>query len=294
MNKIQPPKTLEVALVPMNSQGDPESNWAICKEKIRQYFNQGGLARAGSAQGTRWLCLPEMFLSMGQPLKHKSTAKFFLQTVLPEIQELCLQNQAVIFAGTVPYFAESTKELPFNRLYVIDQKGEVAGIYDKNHLFHLRSSVGKPTHDETRVFSPGSALTTLTLDGWRVGLAICYDLRFPSHFLKMLAQGPVLDVIVIPSAFTYRTGEAHWQLLLRSLAVTMQAYVLACNQVGEHGDGKRSFGHSLVVDPWGDVMSDSGQSLETLHAILSKERIETVRQQLPSVAALSHAAKLGL
>src|SRR5690606_30076189 len=133
----------------------------------------------------------------------------------------------------------------FNTAYVFDRQGREIAKYRKTHLFNLAAQGDAISYCEADGFIPGDELCTFTVDGWRVGMSVCYDLRFPEFFQQLAKAGPC-DLLAVPSAFTKATGEAHWELLLRARAVEWQAYVYAANQVGEHSPGRRSFGHSLI------------------------------------------------
>jgi nitrilase len=169
-----------------------------------------------------------------------------------------------------------------NRCCVFGPEGQAVGHYDKLHLFRYTNNAGED-YDEGRVLDAGDTPVALDLGGWRTGLSICYDLRFPELYRELMT--PPCDLLSVPSAFTYTTGRAHWELLLRARAVENQCYVIAAAQGGRHDNGRRTWGHSLVVDPWGEVLAlcEEGEGLAM--ADISRERIDEVRRQLP---ALTH------
>lgn len=170
-----------------------------------------------------------------------------------------------------------------NRAFVIDDQGAVRARYDKIHMFDVDLATGE-TWRESAVYAPGEEVCTV--DGTpvgRLGLAICYDLRFPALF-EALGQARC-DVIAIPAAFTVPTGQAHWHLLQRARAVEASAYVVAAAQCGQHADGRQTYGHSLVIEPWGGVELDLGGEGAALgFAEIEPERIAEVRAQVPSLA----------
>lgn len=170
-----------------------------------------------------------------------------------------------------------------NRAFVIDPAGEVRARYDKLHMFDVDLATGESWR-ESNAYAAGDALVTVedTPVG-RLGLAICYDIRFPALFE---ALGHLrCDAIAIPAAFTVPTGRDHWHILQRARAIEASAYVIAAAQVGQHDDGRATFGHSLVVDPWGTVLLDLGGDAAGLgFADFASERIAEVRRQLPSLA----------
>ncbi len=169
-----------------------------------------------------------------------------------------------------------------NRSFVIDQTGAIAARYDKIHMFDVDLADGESWR-ESSAYAPGEGVVTVTTPLGRLGLTICYDLRFPALF-EALGQARC-DLIAIPAAFTVPTGQAHWHLLQRARAVEATAYVVCAAQVGQHADGRATFGHSLVIDPWGEVLLDMGGSAAGLaFAEIDPARIDAVRAQVPCLA----------
>lgn len=168
-----------------------------------------------------------------------------------------------------------------NRAFVIDATGTIAARYDKIHMFDVDLAGGE-TWRESSAYAAGDEVVTVETPLGRLGLAICYDIRFPALFEELGRQN--CDVIAIPAAFTVPTGQAHWHLLQRTRAVEASAYVVAAAQVGTHQDGRSTYGHSLVVDPWGDLVLDMGDEAGLAFAEIDPARIAAVRGQLPSLA----------
>jgi len=169
-----------------------------------------------------------------------------------------------------------------NRSFVIDSEGAIVARYDKIHMFDVELATGEAWR-ESAAYAPGEAVVTAGTPVGKLGLAVCYDVRFPALFEALGRQH--CDVIAIPAAFTVPTGKAHWHLLQRARAVEASAFVVAAAQVGEHADGRRTYGHSLVIDPWGEVLLDMGGEAPGLaFAELDPRRIAEVRKQLPSLA----------
>ena len=170
-----------------------------------------------------------------------------------------------------------------NRSFVIDREGEVRATYDKLHLFDVDLAAGESWREST-VYSAGSraVLVNGTPVG-KIGLTICYDLRFPGLFAR-LAESDA-DLISVPAAFTVPTGKAHWHVLLRARAIEAGLFVVAAAQVGRHEDGRQTFGHSLVVDPWGEILLDMGESSGVGFADIDLKQIDDVRSRIP---ALNH------
>ena len=169
-----------------------------------------------------------------------------------------------------------------NRSLLIDARGEIAARYDKIHMFDVALASGESWR-ESAAYACGSEVVTAETPAGRLGLSVCYDIRFPALFEALGRKA--CDVIAIPAAFTVPTGEAHWHLLQRARAVEASAYVVAAAQVGSHADGRRTYGHSLVIDPWGEVLLDLGGEAPGLgFATIEPARITEIRQQLPSLA----------
>jgi len=169
-----------------------------------------------------------------------------------------------------------------NRSLLVDSTGAIVARYDKIHMFDVALASGE-TWRESAAYAPGEEVVTAEAPVGRLGLTVCYDIRFPALFEALGQQS--CDVIAIPAAFTVPTGRAHWHLLQRARAVEASAYVVAAAQVGEHADGRRTYGHSLVVDPWGEVALDMGGEAPGVgFAEIDLQRIAEIRQQLPSLA----------
>jgi nitrilase len=158
--------------------------------------------------------------------------------------------------------------------------GRQAARYDKMHLFAFDN--GREAYDEGRVLEAGSEAVAMQAGDLRVGLSVCYDLRFAELYRALMR--PPCDLLSVPSAFTYPTGQAHWELLLRARAVENQCYVLAAAQGGRHENGRRTWGRSLIVDPWGEVLAMRAEGEGVVLAELDMARLQEVRKQLPALA----------
>jgi predicted amidohydrolase len=170
-----------------------------------------------------------------------------------------------------------------NRSFIIDREGEIRGTYDKLHLFDVDLPTGESWR-ESNTYSPGKGVVLVNgTPVGKLGLTICYDLRFPGLFAR-LAESDA-DVIAVPAAFTVPTGKAHWHVLLRARAIEAGLFVVAAAQVGHHEDGRTTFGHSLVIDPWGEVLLDMGDQPGVGFADIDLKRILDVRSRIP---ALNH------
>lgn len=240
------------------------------------------LIAEAAALGAAFISLPEYFCLMGTSdagrLAIGEPAGGPIQSFL---SRAAADAGVWLLGGTVPIIsADATRVRNASCLYA--PNGELHARYDKLHLFAFDN--GREAYDEATVLEPGSAPVATTAAGLRVGLSVCYDLRFPELYRAMTfdGQGP-LDLICAPSAFTYATGARHWKLLLRARAVENQCYVMASAQGGEHADGRRTWGHSMIVDPWGEILAcvDAGEGIAL--ATLDRERMTSVRTQLPAL-----------
>ena len=197
-----------------------------------------------------------------------------------QLAEWAKLNDCVVHLGSVPLLRGS--EL-FNSSVLIRPDGSVQDSYQKIHLFDVDVQGHKPVR-ESDVFSPGREVQVFDVRGWKIGSSICYDLRFAELYSKYAASE--VDVILIPSAFLVPTGAAHWEILIRARAIESQAYVLAAAQGGRHhgvsGGERATYGHSLIVDPWGVILEECRENgPQTVRAELSRGRITQVRAQIP-------------
>ncbi|MFT4101303.1 MAG: carbon-nitrogen hydrolase family protein [Burkholderiaceae bacterium] len=263
-------RPLPVAAVQMVSTPDVAANLDAAARLI---------ARAAD-DGARLVALPEYFCLLGRRDSDKLAIRERdgdgpIQAFLAE----CARRHRVwVLGGTVPLDSGSpTRVRNASLLYGPD--GTRSARYDKIHLFGFER--GAERFDESATIAAGRTPVVADVEGWRLGLSICYDLRFPELYRNL---APV-DLILVPSAFTYTTGQAHWDLLLRARAIENQCYVLAPAQGGEHPNGRRTWGRSMLVDPWGEVVSriDEGEGLAA--GVVDPGRIDDVRRSLP---ALTH------
>lgn len=242
-------------------------------------------ARAEQAvqEGASWIALPEMFAFHGPYTELWENAEFERGPLNERLAEFASRHKIVLFAGSVAERPEgSTSGKVYNTQYVFGRTGESLAKYRKTHLFNLKDSSGKPLYCESDGYLAGDKFVSVVVDGWRVGLATCYDLRFTGVF-SALSKAQPLDCLMIPSAFTQQTGMYHWELLLRARAVENLCYVVAANQVGLHSPGKQSFGHAMIVDPWGTKITDTGHLQGTGLASMTLARISACRDQLPAL-----------
>jgi predicted amidohydrolase len=238
------------------------------------------IAQAAS-EGAQLVALPEYFCLMGHSdgdkLSHaEAPGGGPIQRFLSEQAKA---RGLWIIGGTLPMRTADPTHAR-NACCVFAPDGRLAARYDKIHLFDYDN--GRERYDEARVLAAGDAPVAVQAAGLRVGLSVCYDLRFPE--LYRVLMNPPCDLISVPSAFTYTTGRAHWELLLRARAVENQCYVIAAAQGGLHENGRRTWGHSMIVDPWGEVLAVRAEGEGVVLAEIDAARLVAVRTQLPALA----------
>ena len=269
-------QNIRAAAVQMISSTDPDANTAAMKRLVRQ----------AAEQGADWVLLPEYWPLMGcndtdklafaEPLvsgRCGETRYARFQTALSATAAEC---GVVLFGGTVPLQSPDAGKV-MNTMLVYGRDGAQIGLYHKMHLFGF-SGLGE-RYAEADTISAGGDVPELSADEVPLAAGICYDLRFPEFFR---AQRP-FDVLLLPAAFTYTTGRAHWELLLRARAVENQCYVVAAAQGGEHESGRRTFGHSMIIDPWGEVLAVLPEGEGVVVADLDGARLQSVRTRLPAL-----------
>ena len=239
------------------------------------------LIAQAAAAGAELVLLPEYFCLMGWADSDKlAVAEAPGDGPIQSFLAQSAQHHGLwLLGGTLPVKTENANQV-LNRLCVFSPSGEQVVHYDKVHLFAFDN--GREQYDEGRTLRAGSQPVALQAGPLRVGLSICYDLRFPELYRALMK--PPCDVLCVPAAFTYTTGRAHWELLLRARAVENQSYVLASAQGGLHENGRRTWGHSMVIDPWGEVLQVLDEGPGFVLAEVDGARIAQVRQQLPALA----------
>ena len=216
------------------------------------------LIKEAVAQGAVMVVLPETFAIMGN--KPTDTVKVAEQAGSGPIQafisKCAKDNKVWIVAGTIP--VKSTDPYKYYAASIMyNDKGEQVARYDKRHLFDVELAEAKETYTESDTIAAGENLVVIETPFGKIGMAVCYDLRFPAYFRKMMAQGA--EIFVLPSAFTETTGKAHWEVLLRARAIENLCYMIAPAQGGYHVSGRTTYGHSMVIDYWGNVREELGK-----------------------------------
>ena len=233
-----------------------------------------------ASQGATLVLLPEYFCLMGAEQDKVRYREPFGLTERSPIQralsEVAARHGLWLVGGTVPLVADAPDRVR-NTVLVFGPQGDVRARYDKIHLFAFQK--GSESYDEAKTIEPGSQPVVCETPAGRTGLSVCYDLRFPELYRAMSP----LDLILMPAAFTYTTGKAHWELLLRARAVENQCYLLASAQGGIHENGRRTWGHSMLVDPWGDVISVLPEGEGLVIGKVDQNRTAEIRLNLPAL-----------
>jgi len=260
----------KVAAVQMVSEPEVQANLAVAGKLIAQ----------AAGEGAQLVALPEYFCILG--LRDRDKVDVRETDGHGPIQDFlaaaAAKNKVWLVGGSAPLACADPNKVK-NSCLVFDDAGRRVARYDKIHLFGFDS--GTERFQESRSIEPGSEVVTLDTPFARLGLSICYDMRFPEMYRKMGA----VDLILVPSSFTATTGKAHWELLLRARAVENQAYVLAPAQGGHHRNGRDTYGHSMIIDPWGKVLAVLASGPGVVSAEIDHAEIARVRQSLP---ALTH------
>lgn len=261
-----------VALLQMTSGIDPMANARVMVDAVAQAA-QGGAAM---------LFTPEMsgLLDSKRERAQAAIRSEAEDQVLAAVRDAAAKAGLWVAIGSLAIDRGDGRLA--NRAFVIDGSGEIAARYDKIHMFDVDLATGESWR-ESNAYAPGEKAVTVETPLGRLGLAICYDVRFPALFEQLGQQK--CDVIAIPAAFTVPTGQAHWHLMQRARAVEASAFVVSAAQVGRHEDGRSTYGHSLAIDPWGEVLLDMGGERAGLgFAELDPARLAAVRAQLPALA----------
>lgn len=263
-------KAFKVAAVQMASGPNVAGNLSEARRLIEK----------AAGEGARLVVLPEFFPIMGMSDKDKVAVREQpgvgpIQTFLSETAR---KNKIWLVGGSIP-LAAGTPDKVLNTCLVFDERGEQVARYDKIHLFNL--DLGNEHYHEASTIEPGNQVVVVDSPFGRIGLAVCYDLRFPELFRAMKN----VDIIVMPAAFTETTGKMHWEVLVRARAIENLAYVIASAQGGYHVSGRETHGHSMIVDPWGRVLDQLARGSGVVVAEVNPSYQASLRASLP---ALSH------
>jgi predicted amidohydrolase len=262
--------TFTVGLVQMRSGLVPAANLDAAAKLIRE----------AKAAGADYVQTPEMtnIVANKRDLMLAATAPEESDASLAAFRELARVLHIHLHIGSLAI--KVSPERAANRSFVIDPKGEIIARYDKIHMFDVDLAGGE-SYRESRSYQPGESAVVTDLPWGRLGLTICYDLRFPLLHRALADAGA--SFIAIPAAFTRQTGEAHWNVLMRARAIENTAFVFAAAQGGRHEDGRETFGHSLIVDPWGRILAEGGTEPGVVLASIDPAEVAAVRAKIPSL-----------
>ena len=241
------------------------------------------LVTEATDKGAKLCVLPESFVCMG--MKAEDTLKIKekadgLGDIQQFLAKLAKKNKIWIVGGTIPLLADNKNKIRASCL-LFNDKGKQVARYDKIHLFDVDLGDAKSDcYRESEMIESGDEVVVVDTPFGRLGLAVCYDLRFPEFFRCMIEQK--VDVIAIPSAFTALTGKVHWKTLVRARAIENLSYVIAANQGGFHVNGRETYGHSMIVDPWGLILAEQAQGAGVIYAELNPSRLKKLRKTFPA------------
>ncbi|QWE02260.1 carbon-nitrogen hydrolase family protein [Polynucleobacter sp. JS-JIR-II-b4] len=264
---------LKIASIQMVSTPDLHENLSTASRLIA----------AAATEGAQLAVLPEYFCLMGLKDTDKVRARESIGSgpIQEQLSDIAQQNNIYLVAGTIPLEAKDSNKV-LNTTLVFNPAGEQISRYDKIHLFGFQTATERYQESETIEAGNEPGLLKISINGndWTFGLSICYDLRFPELY-RALGQ---LDCHIIPAAFTYTTGKDHWEILLRARAIENQCYVLASAQGGIHQNQRRTWGNSMLIDPWGSILANLPEGEGFISGVLCKDKLNEVRSKLPALA----------
>lgn len=264
---------MRAAIFQMTSGIDPAANAAAIVE----------MAARARGEGADMLFTPEMagYLDRDRQRAAATLRSEADDPVLAAVREAAAKHGLWVHLGSIPLKDERADGRWANRSFMIDGSGAIRARYDKIHLFDVDLATGESWR-ESSVYGPGERVVAVDTPWARMGLSICYDMRFPDLYRALTNAGAT--VLLMPAAFTVPTGRAHWHILLRARAIEAGCFVIAAAQTGHHDDGRETYGHSLIADPWGDLLLDMGAQAGLALADIDLSRIEDVRGRVPAIA----------
>ena len=260
---------MKTALIQINSTSNKNKNL----NKVQEFIKEAVLKKA------KFILLPEVFNFQGKIKNKKDVFESTKGKTIKFCSDICKKYNIFLLAGSIYEKSINNKNKGYNTSIIISPKGNIISKYRKINLFAAK--VDNKIIKESDVFLPGQTLEKTKIDKFKIGLTICYDLRFPELYRRYLKKG--VNVFCVPSAFTQTTGKAHWHTLLKARAIENLSYVLAPNQVGKNSKNISLYGHSLVIDPWGEIIAEaSGNKEEIIYAKLREELIKEKRSKFIS------------
>ena len=264
------PSSFRVGMIQMRSGRNPQANTEAAAKLIGE----------AKERGAEYVLTPEMtnIMETGRERFFASIVPEEQDATLMTLRELARTLGIYVHVGSLAIKVSADKAV--NRSFLIDRHGKVVARYDKIHMFDVDLASGE-SYRESRNYRPGELAVLADLPWGRLGLTICYDLRFPALYRALAEAGA--SFLSIPSAFTRQTGEAHWHVLLRARAIENGCFVFAAAQAGTHENGRETFGHSLVIDPWGRVLAEGGVEPEVVLVDIDLAEVTTARARIPSL-----------
>lgn len=264
---------MQIACIQMTSAQDPADNLPVIEARLRK----------AAAAGASLIALPEtcVFMERGRKAMQARLTPQRDNPHLKQIAALTAELGVHVLIGSMVLASDETDKA-VNRSILLAPEGHVAAHYDKIHMFDVTLASGE-THAESASYQPGEKLAVAAIGDAKLGLSICYDVRFSTLYRRLAEAGA--DIIAVPSAFTRPTGKAHWHILLRARAIETGCFIIAPAQVGAHENGRETYGHSLIVDPWGQVLAEAGDNDDMIIADIDLALVEKARAQIP---ALTH------
>ena len=255
---------MKISLIQLTVGSDIEKNFKKVDSLIKHSF----------FYNPDFILLPECFLFLS------NTKKFFFTMKHPYIvyyQNLAKKNNVNILLGSLPI---KENENIYNRSILVNSDGLIASYYDKIHMFDVILK-NNEKYNESDIYTPGSSLKCMRVNGELIGHSICYDLRFPKLYRELSKK--YCKAIVVPSAFTYTTGKAHWHCLLRARAIENGVYIIAPNQCGTNEENRSTYGHSLVVNPWGEIISEATEAEMVLNCEIDLNSVKSFQDSIPAL-----------
>ena len=238
------------------------------------------MAREAAAGGARFVLTPEYVLMMdgsGKIMRERALDADG-KPALPELQSLALELKIWFLAGSLTVRSDDGRI--WNRSFLLSDQGEVVATYDKIHMFDVTLPDGRAIR-ESSAYRPGERAVTADTPWGKLGLTVCYDLRFPGLYRALARAGA--QFITVPSSFQRQTGKFHWHTLVRARAIENGCFIVAPAMCGEHPGNRQTYGHTLVVDPWGEVLADGGEAPGVVHAEIDPAAVERARGMIPSI-----------
>ena len=261
---------MKLACAQINCQNDMQANLAKGEALIKEAANHD----------VKMIAFPEnaAFMPGSREELYKNAYDMASHPAVLFYQDLAKAHEMAVLIGSIAVTLEGSNKLA-NRSCYVDEKGELKAYYDKIHLFDVAVSGGE-LHNESKRFDGGNRIVTAQTPCGKMGMTICYDLRFPQLFRRLSQQN--ITFIAVPAAFTLKTGKAHWKTLLRARAIENSCYIIAPAQTGSHPAKRHTYGHSMIINPWGEVIAEAEKEEGIIIAQIEQEQVDNIRGQIPA------------